>query len=46
MKKTMVFMLVLGLAVPVQAWPLFPVMEKIVTVEKTKISYAASAITG
>jgi hypothetical protein len=35
MKRLIGLMLVLGLAVPVQAWHLFPVREKIVEVQKT-----------
>jgi hypothetical protein len=46
MKKITVLMLVLALAVPAQAWHLFPIRKEVVTVEKTKISYAACAITG
>jgi hypothetical protein len=46
MKKIIVYMLVLGLAVPAQAWHLFPVREKIVTVKETKTNYAVCAITG
>jgi hypothetical protein len=44
MAKLIAFILVLGLSVPVQAWHLFPVREKIVTVKET--NYAACAITG
>ncbi|MDR0977898.1 MAG: hypothetical protein LBL71_02545 [Endomicrobium sp.] len=43
MKKLTVLMLVLGLAVPVQACHLFPVREKIVTVKET--NYAVTAAT-
>jgi hypothetical protein len=44
MKKITVLILVLGLAMPVNAWTLFPVREKTVIVEKTKISYVACVI--
>ncbi|MDR0977900.1 MAG: hypothetical protein LBL71_02555 [Endomicrobium sp.] len=35
MKKIIALVLALGLAVPVQAWHLFPVREKIVIVKET-----------
>jgi hypothetical protein len=41
MKKITVLMLVLGLAVPAQAWTLFPVRKEVVT--ETKTNYAAMA---
>jgi ABC-type anion transport system duplicated permease subunit len=44
MKKITVLILALCLAVPAQAWHLFPVKEKIVEVPKT--NYTAYAITG
>jgi hypothetical protein len=42
MKKITVLMLALALAVPVQAWHLFPVRKKIVTVKET--NYTAMAV--
>jgi hypothetical protein len=44
MKKIIALVLALGLAVPVHAWHLFSVREKIITVKET--NYAACAITG
>jgi hypothetical protein len=43
MKKITVLILVLGLAVPAQAWTLFPVREKIVEVQKTNYVVTAGA---
>jgi hypothetical protein len=42
MKKITVLVLVLGLAVPVQAWHLFPVRKEIVAVKET--NYAVTAV--
>ncbi|MDR0978248.1 MAG: hypothetical protein LBL71_04410 [Endomicrobium sp.] len=44
MKKITVLMLALGLAVPAQAWHLFPVRKEIVEVQKT--NYYACAVVG
>jgi hypothetical protein len=44
MKKLIVLMLVLGLAVPVNAWHLFPVREKIVKEKET--DYAVTVVVG
>jgi peptidoglycan hydrolase CwlO-like protein len=47
MKKITVLILVLALAVPVQAWHLFPVGKEIVEVQKTnyKLTVACTAVT-
>jgi hypothetical protein len=44
MKKMTAMVLALGLAVPAQAWHLFPVREKVVI--ETKTNYTATIITG
>ncbi|MDR0977820.1 MAG: hypothetical protein LBL71_02140 [Endomicrobium sp.] len=42
MKKITILILVLGLAMPAQAWTLFPVRKEIVTVKET--NYALTAV--
>ncbi|MDR0978249.1 MAG: hypothetical protein LBL71_04415 [Endomicrobium sp.] len=45
MKRVIALMLVLALAVPAQAWHLFPVREKIVTVKETNWTVTITGIT-